>query len=107
MRHQTLAGGRWATLTLAEQLGNVGSEFDRVVAAQKRGDTTRFDYATKRFFELMELTLSDPRWRGLRRRELARVAEECAALFQEPASTNIQKQQQYFYQFALLARAKR
>lgn len=29
--HKDLAGGRWFTMTLAEQMGNIGSEIHRLV----------------------------------------------------------------------------
>jgi hypothetical protein len=40
MMHQTLAAGRWFTLTLAEQLGNIGSEVSRAILG--RNDPERF-----------------------------------------------------------------
>ena len=36
--HQSLAAGRWFELSLAEQLGNVGSEVGRALARQKKDD---------------------------------------------------------------------
>lgn len=102
-----LAKRRWFTLSLAEQLGNAGSEFGRAAGARRRGDEPRFESAATRFFELMILTVADPRWRGQRRRELARVKELSGdALYgdDKEAAASLEK---YFFQFALLARAGR
>lgn len=35
-QHQNLAAGSWQKLSLAEQLGNVGSEVGRAIARQKK-----------------------------------------------------------------------
>lgn len=106
MQHQELAAGRWFTLTLAEQLGNAGSEFYRAKSWQQKGDTEKFSAAAGRFFELLDLTLSDSRWNGARRREIARVREQATAelLRDNTAGPSLQK---YFDQFALLARTSK
>lgn len=61
--HLTLAAGRWQTFTLAEQLGNIGSELARFAAGQEHHDPTAADAAAARLFELLDLTIADPRWR--------------------------------------------
>lgn len=43
--HAGLAAGRWTTLTLAEQLANVGSEVDRAIRAWEARRSDRFDQA--------------------------------------------------------------
>lgn len=104
-QHESLAAGRWFTMTLAEQLGNVGSEFARALSAKEKGSAERFNNAVSRFYELMDLTVSDNRWHGRRRRELARVREDAA---RELIETNTNPTlQRYFDYFAILARAKR
>ncbi|MEK9180649.1 MAG: hypothetical protein AAB871_00240 [Patescibacteria group bacterium] len=103
-QHKSLAAGRWQTLTLAEQLGNIGSEFSRALNAKRQGNVERFEGSVMRFFELMDLTLVDRRWKGNRRRELARTREQAAAEFETAAPGGLQK---YFDQFALVARARR
>jgi len=72
--HLGLAGGRWAELTLVEQLANIGSEVGRAARAKARGADDRFESALERSLELFDLTLADKRWRG-RRREIARARE--------------------------------
>src|SRR5574341_728276 len=46
--HTNLAAGRWATLLLAEQLANVGSEVDRAITAWAAQRVDRFDRALAR-----------------------------------------------------------
>src|SRR5689334_183939 len=95
-QHASLARGRWATFSLAEQLGNIGSEISRAIRA--RGDTKRFDGAILRAFELFELTISDSRWRK-RLKELTRVKEVfCDALLGgKEYRTTLEDLDKYFY----------
>ena len=72
--HVGLARGRWAELSLAEQLANIGSEVGRAARAKARGADDRYESALGRSLELFDLTLADKRWRG-RRREIARARE--------------------------------
>ncbi len=103
--HKSLAEGRWFTLSLAEQLGNIGSEVNRAIRA--RGDQCKFDHAVSRALELFYLTLSDDRWRN-RRKELARAKELfCAAVLgSEEYCTTLEDLDKYFFQFAMAARLK-
>jgi len=76
MQHRELAAGRWWRLSLAEQLGNVGSEVSRATRWQGRNpDMARG--ALHRALELLDLTLADPRHRESRARlrEIARARE--------------------------------
>lgn len=101
--HTDLASGRWHMMTLVEQMGNVGSEYERARRSHQDGNTVRFQRASDRFLELLDLTLSDPRWRGRRLRELARVREgACEELFGESSGKSFEK---YFLEFATAARA--
>lgn len=102
--HKDLANGRWQTLTLAAQLGNAGSEFLRAQTWLGKGDLERNAAAFDRFLELMDLTVSDPRWSGSRRRELARVREQAKEEL-DGRERKTPSLQNYFDQFALLARA--
>lgn len=103
-QHKNLAAGRWQELTLAEQLGNVGSEVSR--ALKWRGkDEKLFQGALERALELLDLTLQDPRWRG-RLKEIARSREVfcdtvLGGLEYGAALEDIER---YFFYFALAAR---
>lgn len=72
--HASLAEGRWQTLSLAEQLGNIGSEVGRSLSWHHR-NPERYEGALVRGLELFDLTLADSRWSAARRREIARARE--------------------------------
>lgn len=102
--HTTLGGGRWRTFSLAEQLGNIGSEVSR--ALKWRGkDEKLFQGAVRRALELFDLTLADPRWSG-RLREIARSREIfCDAVFGgKEYKSSLEDLDRYFLHFAFLAR---
>ena len=71
--HEGLASGRWQKMTLAEQLGNIGSEVSRVRLSLGK-DEKKFAAAQVRALELIDLTAADPRW-TTGRRELTRLKE--------------------------------
>lgn len=105
--HTSLAAGRWQTLSLSEQLGNVGSEVERVLRAREQGQTERFNRALDRALELFDLTANDARWAGPRRREILRAREQfCRALFSDDAESDLADYlRRYFLQFATAARS--
>ena len=107
--HLALATGRWTTLTLAEQLANVGSEVERTITAWEARRTDRFDKALTRALELFDLTAGDDRWHGHRRREILRSREEFCRLFFDaewlPGAARTLRA--YFLRFAVLARRGR
>ena len=102
----SLASGRWQTFTLAEQLGNVGSDVERAIRARDQGRTERSMAALDRALELLDLTATDPRWRGPRRREILRAREQlCRVFFDPTAEPDLGDYlQKYFLQFAISAR---
>jgi hypothetical protein len=104
--HRDLASGRWHTMTLVEQLANVGSEVNRAIEAQAGGRVRRRDQALKRALELFDLTGTDDRWRGHRRREVLRVREEFGQLFyvDDAPPGSAASLQRYFLQLGVLAR---
>ena len=106
-RHQELAAGRWNRLSLAEQLGNVGTEVGRM--RRWRGKDERLVAAAfDRALELLDLTLADPRWRG-RLREIARARELLcdASLGCGEHGATLEDLDRYFLEFALAARCHR
>jgi hypothetical protein len=65
---------RWHGLTLAQQLGNIGSELARARHWETAGDREQREAALFRALELVDLTLDDPRRRrGCK--EIARLRE--------------------------------
>ena len=108
--HQELADGRWSTFSISEQLGNVGSEFERAANAFQRGNHQRFEKAFERMLELLDLTVEDPKWRAAGRlRELLRLREEICDVFHgnETFGTSIETLKKYFLYFGIAARADR
>lgn len=101
MIHKDLANGKWFTLSLSKQMGNIGSEIHRLVLFQKR-DQNQFDSALDRALELIDLTLADTRWRK-RYKEIARVREIlCDLCFgQNQYNTSLESLDDYFLWFGL------
>lgn len=103
--HEDLAGGRWHTLPLVAQLGNIGSEISRALRARAAGNRTRMDGAMDRALELFDLTIADPRWR-FRLREICRAREVVCDFFygdNEYRST-AESLDRYFLPYAQAAR---
>ena len=96
---------RWATLSLAAQLGNIGSEVGRAARAREQHREERFEPALDRALELFDLTLADVRWRG-RRREIARAREVvCDFLVGDNVhGSTAESLDAYFLPFAVAAR---
>ncbi len=107
-KHKNLAAGKWFTFSLAEQMGNVGSEVWRALRAKKKKDDKRFWNAVELALELFDLTLEDSRWRG-RRWEIARVREVfCDAVYGGKLyKSSLENIMPYFDQFALAAAIKK
>jgi hypothetical protein len=101
--HKNLAQGRWYELTLAQQMGNIGSEVSRARLSQGK-DEARFWSAVTRGLELFNLTLADKRW-GKRRQEISRAYEVfCdAVLGGKVYNSDLESLDRYFTNFALLA----
>lgn len=106
IRHRELAEGRWWTLTLAEQLGNIGSEVSRTLKWRSR-DPRLAQGALERALELIDLTLDDPRHRSsvARLREICRTREVLLDYLVGPNqyATNAEDLQRYFDAFAVAA----
>lgn len=109
LMHRDLAGGRWWTLSLAEQLGNVGSEISRASNWMSR-NPDRARLAFYRALELMDFTLADPRLREspARLREIARAREVVVDFFagDNEYHSTAASLQKYFDHYALAARRK-
>lgn len=109
--HKELAAGRWQTFSLAEQMGNIGSEVGRSINSFRNKDKEKFQIAFEKALELFDLTLSDPRWKG-RRKEISRSREVFCTLLTDPRSAaNLEKEldslDEYFLQFGIQARLER
>jgi hypothetical protein len=107
IQHRDLADGRWWRLSLAEQLGNIGSEISRATKWSGRNETLARG-ALERALELIDLTLDDPRHRQspARLREIARAREVVVDFFDGPNEyqSTAESLQRYFDAYALAAR---
>jgi len=105
-QHKELAMGQWQKLSLAEQLGNIGSEVSRAARWEDK-DEKLFWGAVERALELFDLTLSDLRWKG-RHWEIARAREVfCDAVYGGKLyKSSLQNLTHYFDIFAFAARKK-
>ena len=106
--HKNLAEGRWRELSLAQQMGNIGSEVGRAGICREKGDEQRFQGAIERAFELLDLTVIDPRWKT-GRKEIARVRELLGDAFYGGIEyrTSFKDLDKYFLPFALKARGEK
>jgi len=107
MKHRELTAERWFSFTLAEQLGNVGSEVGRTLKWRSRNPEIA-ERAMARALELIDLTLDDPRHRSsvARLREICRVREVLLDFLVGPnpyGSTDVSLMR-YFDAFAVAAR---
>lgn len=93
---------RWHTLSLAEQMGNIGSEVQRAFVWQTREEEVQKEKSVNRFLELIGLTLSDKRWQK-RCWEIARLREVlCDYFFAKNSFGNsFENLINYFNSFAL------
>jgi len=103
--HQEQALGAWHQRTISEQLANVGSGVGRIRKRQTRNSEIA-EKAFIRALELLDLTISDPRWSGPRRKELTRVRSFlCDAMDGgKKFQTTLEHLDRYFLAFAVAAR---
>jgi len=92
---------RWMKMSLAEQMGNIGSEFSRMISLKQKGDLKNAQNSFDRVLELLDLTISQRK-----NRELFRLREVICDLF---IGSNIYKVsikflKDYFLFFALSSR---
>jgi hypothetical protein len=107
MAHAELAAGRWMTLSILEQLANIGSEVERATRSREAGRHQRADAAFDRALELFDLSAADPRWRGPRLHELLRAREMfCGVFFDSDRFDDGPCLRKYFLQFAMAARLR-
>jgi hypothetical protein len=100
---------QWGTLTLAEQLGNIGSDFERALRWRAAANASLFGTAAARTLELLDLTLTDQRWHTARLNELTRLrGEVCGVLFADYVDPGSSRGlQRYFMSMASMAQRER
>ncbi|HBE90394.1 MAG: hypothetical protein A3G57_01005 [Candidatus Andersenbacteria bacterium RIFCSPLOWO2_12_FULL_45_8] len=99
----------WHNMTLAEQLGNIGSDYERALHWKRKDNQKMLEGALARALEQIDLSLSDPRWAGPRRREIARMRDEvCKEILADEINMySAQQLQRYFMAFAVASRREK
>lgn len=107
IHHKNLAAGGWQKLSLAEQLGNIGSEVSRALNWRDK-DQKSYENAINRALELLDLTINDSRWQN-RLKEIVRTRELLcdAMLGGKEYKTSLKDLDKYFFYFAFCARLNR
>ena len=110
IQHREAANGGWQALSLAAQLGHVGSEVSRAL----KWRTRNVEIARNAFYralELLDLTLDDPRHRTstARLREIARAREVLVDFLdgRNDYHSTPETLQRYFDAFAVAASLER
>lgn len=104
-QHKKLANGGWQTLTLIEQLANIGSEVERTIKWKNKGNTEYSRMAFERALELLDITIADPQNRK-RLKELTRLREFLTDYFAfgNDYQSSDKQWQNYFYAMNFAAR---
>jgi len=104
-RHKDLAAGRWGNLSFMEQMANIGSEVERALNWQGKGNDEYSRKAFERALELFDLTLDNTLSRA-RLKEVARGREALADYFAGSNQFNSTEAswRRYFSFFAYSAR---
>lgn len=91
---------RWRKIPFALQMGNIGSEINRVIHWHEIGDKEKKENALWRALELIDLTINQKK-----SGEILRLREVICDVFLDKNSYNISinSLKNYFLQFALLA----
>jgi uncharacterized protein with von Willebrand factor type A (vWA) domain len=99
MHHTHLTLEKWGRFSLVEQMANIGSEVERVIAWKGRNKQYS-EKALERALELIDLTLADPKNRG-RLKEVARMREVLADHFygNNDYNSTDKSWRKYFYSF--------
>ncbi len=107
--HKDLSPERWFTLSLLEQLANVGCDVERSINWKKQGNSEYSQHAFERALELLDLTIADPKNSGPRRKELLRVREALIdyLIYDNEYATTDEFWHDYFFQFNYAAALER
>ena len=93
-------GERWNSLSIIEQMANVGCDVDRAIRWRNKGELVDSRNAFERALELLQFTIADPKNRK-RLRELCPLKDHLIDYFMydnEYASTD-EWFQKYFFNF--------
>lgn len=105
-QHAELAAGRWAQMSVAEQMGNIGSEVSRSLHWYNK-NPKRFQASFDRALELLDLSVdaAQAQSQTTHLKELCRAREELCDYFNgNNWNTDPKQMQKYYDQFISLAR---
>ncbi len=90
---------KWLKMSLAQQMGNIGSEFSRMISLKQKGDLKNAQNSFDRVLELLDLTISQRK-----NRELFKLREIICDLFLNKNNYNVSSEylKKYFINFALI-----
>jgi len=105
--HQELSAGRWAELSFAEQMANIGSEVGRTISWKNKHRMDFSQRAFERALELLGLTIASAKTFP-RLKELTRVKEALIDhfVFDNSYQSTDQQAERYFLPFNYAARVK-
>lgn len=110
MTPYTVDRDKWASMTIFDQMGNIGSEVGRSIKAQKSDDQQAFEAAVTRAIDLFDATIEDLLVKKSQRiREVLRAKDQYLTSIygtNRPldATDSIER---YFTQYAIAARLTR
>jgi len=95
---------RWHQMSLCEQMGNIGSEFSRTLSRKEKDDKKSEQISFDRLLELIDLTISDKRWKN-RASEILRLREIICDFFvgKNTYNTSPKVLKEYFLNFSIRA----
>jgi hypothetical protein len=99
---------KWFARSLADQLGNIGSEVDRYISLTKRNQNENALNAIYRAIDLLDLSKQNPNLSSAQRREIAITKEaltDCV-LSDNSYGNSLEYFSKYFMQFAMVARKR-
>jgi len=107
-QHEQLASGRWNSLSIVEQMANIGSEIERTINWKNKNNVEYSRRAFERALELLDLTVRDEKNKN-RLREIVRAREALIDyfLFENIYLSSDDEWKKYFLAFNFAARAGR
>lgn len=107
--HKDLTPEHWQTFSIFKQLANVGMDVARAIDWKKQHNLEYSINAFYRALELLDLTITDPKNRGARRKEMLRVREALVdfIVYNNEYQTSAEFWHEYFYNFNYAAALER
>jgi len=105
IHHKSLTLKKWRSLSIFEQMANIGSEVERTISWRKKGNKKYADLAFERALELIDLTAADIKNKD-RLKEILRVRELLADwyFFENRYQSTDEFWQKYFFSFIYATR---